>query len=399
MAVLNLTLGKEVEGCPNITIPDDTDYASQGVFESAKFAFHNYGSGATISNTTFTFTNLTWGSLTIAAGPITINVGATGNIADVEAAYLSLVDMINTTTLGVQASLVNPVGTPFTNWYLNIYSYTPGNAGTSLAVTSSPSAIVPFLGLIQAATPLTARNMTLYAPDGTAVDLGAVKQVDQYTLGALTYDVGKVFTFDFCGDTITYTVDSDNSAECVAKGIASAINSATGASNLFNKYVTATNVNGVVTLTAKEAGIPLNITASYSGTGSATFANTTGAVSSMSLPSQTASNSVIYKAIEKGGLYTSVLTTVSGCDYNTDENDFYSWCFDIDGFECCFISLLSKKECCKNSKSVYDDAATIQNIIRAISVMKKNSYRESEIQHVVNLGHSICEPLKCKCGC
>jgi predicted lactoylglutathione lyase len=170
---------------------------------------------------------------------------------------------------------------------------------------------------------------------------------------------------------------------------------------LFYRYISATSASGVVTLTAKEAGVPftVNIFKTMNWEGSYTYSNKTANVSSMSIPSETASNEVVYKAIEKGGKYTSVLTVVSGCDYNVDENDFFSWCYDIDNFECCFVSLLSKKECCKNSKNVYDDAAIIQNVIKAISVMKKNNYEEAEIQQVVNLGHTICEPLKCNCGC
>ena len=403
MGVLNLTLGSSVESCPNITIPDETNYAKEGVFPSSSFKFHNYLSGNPTINTTFAFSAFVFGSYSFTTVSLSVSTDGTGNIIDPEVQYLAFVSLINEETSDIRAELVKPDGTSFKDWYVRVFSYDSTFASGTTSITSA-AGITPVTSSISSVSTVTARNMSLYGPDGSVVDLGAVKQVDKITLNAASYEVGKTFIISFCGNSVSYDVESDNTAECVAKGIAKAINDVTDTTSLFYKYVTATSSSGVITLTAKEAGVPLNINVSFDGVSIPgfdwfTYSTVTGNTSSMSLPGETASNEVVYKAIEKGGEYTSVLTVVSGCDYNVDENDFFSWCYDIDNFECCFVSLLSKKECCKNSKNVYDDAATIQNVIKAISVMKKNNYEEAEIQQVVNLGHTICEPLKCNCGC
>ncbi len=398
MAVINLTLGKAVESCPKLTIADKTNYVSEGFFPSAIFRFHDYSSGNPTINTTYTFSNLEFDTTNFTTVTLSIEVDGSGNIVNAESQYLAFVKLINDESSSINAELIKPDGTGFKDWYVRIFAY-DGSVSGGLTDIDATSGITPVTSNISIGSLIKARNISLYGPDGTALDLGSVKQVDNLTLSSSTYEVGKIFTVSFCGEDITYTVESDNTAECVAKGIASAVNAVVDTSSLFYKYVAATSAKGVVTFTSKEAGVPLDISFTYTGTEDAALTTATANISSMSVPSETASNEFGYKTIERGGKYTSVLTVVSGCDYNTTEDDFFSWCYDIDGFQCCFISLLSKKECCKNSKSVYDDASNIQNIIKAISVMKENNYTEAEIQSVVNLGHSICEPLKCKCGC
>ena len=403
MAVLNLSLGEVVEDCPNVTIPDTTDYAENLVFPYSQFKFHDYTGANPTANETFSFSALVFGSYNFTTVNIDVETDGTGNLINAETQYIAFVADINAENDNIGAELIKPDGTGFKDWYVRIFSYDNSFAGLTTSITATSTTvgatITPLTSNISSANAVSVRTLTLYSPDGNIIDLNAVKQVDNLTLSENTYTVGETFTVDFCGNSVDYVVTSDNSAECVAKGIAEAVSAVTGDSNLLKKYVKASYNNGVVTFTSTEAGVPLGINVTYTGSGTFGYSTVTDNVPSMGVPNSQNLNAVVYKTAERGGRYTAVLTVVSGCDYNVVTREFLSWCYDTTNFDCCFIKLLSKDECCSKKKTTLDDACTIQNVIKAIKIMKENNYADSEIQAVVDLGHSICSSSECNCGC
>ena len=80
MAVLNLSLGEVIENCPELTIPDLTNYAENLVFPSSEFRFHDYTVGDPTANTTFSFSDLVFGSYTFTTVNINVETDGFGNI-------------------------------------------------------------------------------------------------------------------------------------------------------------------------------------------------------------------------------------------------------------------------------------------------------------------------------
>ena len=117
----------------------------------------------------------------------------------------------------------------------------------------------------------------------------------------------------------------------------------------------------------------------------------------MSIPSFVNSNEVVYETNERGGKYTAILTVVVNCVYNTVEREFFSWCYDLSSFDCCFVKLVNGTCSCKKSEKSRL-ASTLRNIIIATPKMIEKGESESRIQKVVDMGWSICQPLNCGCS-
>lgn len=396
MAVITVSLAEVTEDCPNLTITDNTDYTSNGVYPFAQFRFHQYLAGLPTLNTTFTFDTFVFGDYSFPTVTIDVETDGAGNIINAEAQYLALVDLLNAETPEVSAVFVKPSGTGFRDWYINLFT---ADADQALLTTSvnSTAGITPVFNTISALAPVSTRNISLISPEGVYLDLGATAQIDELSLTSPSYTIGETFTISFCGEDLVYTVTEDNGAECVAKGISDLINAVTDTSSLYFRYVLAEVRGTSVILTAKEPGVPMNISVVYTGAEAISYNTTTANSPSMSVPDNVVDDFITYEASERGGEYTATLTVVSGCDYNTSTRNFFSWCFDILQFDCCFVEFISKDSCCSKEKDFKTNAAFIQNVIRAISVMREKKYSESDIQKVVNLGHSIC--TSCGCGC
>ena len=197
----------------------------------------------------------------------------------------------------------------------------------------------------------------------------------------------------------TFTViEGSESGGCVAEGIAKAINDASGKF----ENVTATNKDLVVTIQSYLIGVPFTITVTTSNAVDSEFvlyANSVPNQPSMSTPDIGVSNSLSYETIERGGEYRAVLTVVLGCDYSDSEISFFSWCYDLTSFDCCFASLTENSCCDGCAESSVFKASKLRNIIKAISLMGEQKYDNNRIQKVVDCGWTICDPTNCGGGC
>lgn len=398
MAVINLNIGNVVEDCPNITIPDMSDYASANAFLFTDFRFHDYGGGLPAVNTTFTFSDFKWGTVDFTGVSIQVQTDGAGNIINPEIQYRALANALNEqSTPQIDVEFVMPADTNYRDWYIRVSSDTDtGLVNQALDTTVSGGSITPVrtTSAAQSET-ISVRNLTLLDKDENPIDLGAVAQVDQLILSG-SYTIGQTFTLNFCGDVVTYTVeDGETTAECVAAGIEAAVIAKTG--GLFERYASVARDRAEITFTSKEAGVPLNIEVSYNGTESFDSNTVTANVPSMAIPSYTNSDEVVYETAERGGLYTAILTVVSECDYNRATREFFSWCFDLAHFDCCFVDLMTSNNCCCKKAGKIKEASALRNIITATPIMIRKGESESKIQRVIDMGWSICQPLECGC--
>lgn len=403
MAVIQTLISPIVEATPKFTITDGTDYVTEGVAVSSKFMFHDYGSGLPTSNKSYNFSSIIIdGNELLTGGSFDIETDGAGNIINAEQQYIALLNIIqNANPTLFKARLVEPANTSYRFWYIEIYSYDVPISGSSVSVaaptstpgggTMTPSLEVPAGGLIP-----TARNLTLIAPDGSVIDLGAKAEVDELTLNQVAYTIGETFTISFCGEDVDFILD-ETKPNCVAEGIVAAINAITDPTSKFYKYVSAAVSGNKVVFTSKEAGVPLQLSVAYTGGSLFTFSTTVNNVPSMGIPDGINPDFIDYTPDAKGGKYTAILTVVDACDYNTNERVFYSWVYDIASFECCFLKIVQKSGCCDSKSDSKKNSCFIRSILRAIEKMKERGFDDADIQKVVNMGWSICGP--CGCGC
>lgn len=400
MAVIQTLLSPIVESAEKFTIIDGTDYVTEGVAVSSKFMFHDYGVGLPTANTTFTFSSLIVdGNQLLTGGSFAIKTDGASNIIDAEIQYRALVDILDVANANFKARLVMPANTSYRFWYIEIYTFDVSVSGAAVSVTTptmSPGGgtITPLLSApVNGLTP-TSRNITLIGPDGIVIDLGAVSQKVELVLTQSSYVIGQTWTVSFCGDSVTFTND-ETKPNCVAEGIAAAINAVTTTANKFYKYVSAEAIGNKVVFTSKEAGVPLQLSVAYTGGALFSLSTVVNNISSMSIPDGVAPDFIEYTPTAKGGKYTAILTVVDSCNYNTNERIFYSWVYDIASFECCFLKTVQDCGCGKSESR--NSSCFIRSIIRAIDKMKGRGFDDSDIQKVVNMGWSICGP--CGCGC
>lgn len=402
MAIINVSIGELIENCPSIFIQDETDYSVSNVYVTSQFRFHDYLAGGPDVNTSFTFDNFVLGPESLSSISFVIETDGFGNIINPEVQYLALVDEINSAaTSNVDAEFIKPVDTGYRDWYIQIsFDDQDSFAGQPVSLNVTGGNISPIFTDISGSTltggsPVDVRNLTLLDRDDNPIDLGAISQVDRLILSG-SYTQGEVFTVDFCGDSVSYQVTDDTRSECVAQGILDAILASQG--GLIDQYISPDLSGSQLTLTSKEAGIPLRVSVSYSGTELYEYSTSVANVPSLSTPSFLVSNSFEYETQERGGKYTAILTIVSDCDYNTATREFFSWCYDLSEFDCCFVEIVKQKKCCSTKSSKIDDASILRNIIKAVGIMIIKGNSESEIQSVVDMGWSICDPLSCNCN-
>jgi hypothetical protein len=400
MAVIQTLISPIVESADEFAIIDGTDYVTEGVAVSSKFMFHDYGTGLPTANTSYDFSSIIVdGNELLTGGSFIIETDGASNIINPEIQYRALVDILDVANPLFKARLVMPANTSYRFWYIEIYTFDVAVSGATVSVaaptttpgggTITPLLDTPVNGLIP-----TARNLTLIGPDGEVVDLGAVAQVDNIALTQASYAIGETWTVSFCGDDVTF-VNDETKPNCVAEGIANAINSVTDVNSKFYKYVSAEVSGNSVVLTSKESGVPIQISVAYTGGALFTLSTTVNNISSMGIPDGINPDFIEYKPTAKGGKYTAILTVVDACDYNTNERIFYSWVYDIASFECCFLKTVQDCGCGKSESR--NSSCFIRSIIRAIDKMKTRGFDDSDIQKVVNMGWSICGP--CGCGC
>ena len=396
MGAFNVIIGEVIEDCPDITIPDLSNYTSGLVFPYSDFKFHDYDSGNPTINTEFTLDTFVFGAHAFTGVSIVINTDGASNIINPEAQYIALTSALNAASgVNQEAVFVQPPDTGYRDWYIRIAAdISTGYAGQAVSVNVNVG-MTPDFDTITSSVPVSVRNLTLLNRDGIPVDLGAVAQQDELVLSGV-YTEGETFQLDFCNDIVTYEVTSDNSDECVALGIEEAIAAKIG--GLFSTYVEVSRESGVLTFDSKESGVPLQIDVTFSGSETFNHSTIIDNVPSMSTPGFTSVDEVVYETIERGGKYTAILTVVSECDYNVDNREFFSWCYDLSQLDCCFVSLVQGAACCCKSKDRVRDASTIRNVMRSVDIMRDKGSSESDIQKVVDLGWSICEPLKCSCS-
>ena len=327
---------------------------------------------------------------------VEIQTDGAGNVINPEIQYKALkTELELASNSSIAVDLIQPSDTGYREWFLRIYTEDSASfSGGSTSVSTSGGSINPLFTDISTETNISSRNLTLLDKDGNTIDLGAVSQIDELILSG-TYTVGETFLLNFCGDEVYYEVGIENSAECVAKGIVSAISDKT--TGLFSEYVVVTRDVNKVIFTSKEAGVPINVNVSYPGPESFIYSSVVDNVSSMSLPSLSGSNDIVYETNERGGEYKAILTVVSDCDYSTSEKCFSSWCYDLTEFDCCFVDLVNKNGCCCKTKDKQREISSLRNILIAIPIMIKKGFADSEVQKVVDMGWSICQPLKCEC--
>jgi len=391
MTLIQASIAPIPQDCPDIVMTDNTDY-SIDVQVVWNFEFHDYSGGNPAVNETFTYTELNIGTDNLITTPIVIETDGAGNIIDPEIQYNALIDQINTFA-NYEATLVKPPLTSYKQWYLQIGSFDLAKDGDAVSVVVSPATINPLITQTSSGAVVDARNMVLFDPEGKIIPFGAVAQVEEINFVSGIYPAGETFTLTFCGDVLQYTPEIDTSGTCMAKEFTKLINEATD--NKYALYTTASCNGSVLTITASIPGVPLQITPSYTLVGTYWSQTTTVANQpNMELPSFDSENSIVYTPKEKGGKYRAFLVIVSGCDYSMAERIFYNWCYDIANFSCCFINSLNVSACNCNANN-NSQSCIVYSIIKGVNLMITSGFSEPEIQKVVDLGWSICEPLDC----
>jgi hypothetical protein len=246
---------------------------------------------------------------------------------------------------------------------------------------------------------ITTRNLALYAPDGSIIDLGGVSQVSEYTLDDSSYTVGAVFTLDFCGEEIEYTVVTGRTSRaCIIADIVAAINAS---ENEYWIKVTAEAGTTSFTITADEPGIPFLITFAVDS-GSVSDELLVLSESTMTLPSGVSVNTVDYDPAEAGGQYRAVFTLISTCDYDVYDLYFYNWCYSLDQLDCCLSNLLLssyQSECksCKENK--FKDATNLRNYIQIANDSKEIVGAGAKVQAIIDMANNICIENNACNGC
>ena len=402
MSIINLSIGELIEDCPDITIQDTSDYSEADFFVNSDFKFHDYGTGLPSLNSTISYNTFVFGPTAFTGVSIDIETDGVGNIINPEAQYIALASELNASApSNIQVELIQLPDTGYRDWYLRISTDVDEfYAGATTSVADSGGTVTPIFttisgSLITGGTQIESRNITLKDKDGCVIDLGAVAQQDELVLSG-TYTETETFSLDFCGDIVAYEVTSENTAECVAAGIEAAIIAKLG--GLFESYVSVVRDDSLLTFISKEAGVPLQIDVTYSGAETFGSSTTIASVPSMLVPSYTNSDEIVYQTSERGGQYEAILTVVSVCDYNVSTREFFSWCYDLNEFDCCFVSLVKNGGCCCKTTGKKLEIGMLRNIIQVTGLMITKGESESSIQKVVDMGWSICQPLTCGCA-
>ena len=396
MAVINLTLGA-VNQCPDIVFTDSTNYGINGIYNYFTIKLADGTTPNTDSTIESILVAIIPNSAEILEGRrVAYSTDGDGYVLGWREVYEYFVETINLNEDGFVATLVGD-----TKETAIVYVNCPEQFDGAIVTVGVTGAVLYVKSNVSNPTNLIqARNINITLPDGTQADLGAVAMEDVLTLPRQYYDVGSIFTFEFCGEEITYEVTEDNEADCVARGIVSALTSADN--ELFNKYITWILDANTITFKAKLSGVPFQLVPSYSivsPTTYYTYTNKTANVSSMTVPVFDGTNTFTYTPQEVGGKYTATLTVVSDCDYNETTTEIFSWCYDLNSFECCLLNYVKSDSCCGKCSKKIRSASHINALIKVIEIMIANNHSEHEIQKIVNLAWSVCEGCKgCK-GC
>lgn len=238
----------------------------------------------------------------------------------------------------------------------------------------------------------TARNLVLVKPDGTYAVVGnAVAQVKLLTLNGSGYVAGQTLIPTWCGDAPVFTVAVGRTdPACVAADFATFINSQT--TNKYSK-VSASASGGTVTLTMKEAGVPLVDTIAGTAT-YASYTTTTANVSNFdNYPSS--NNTLAYTPDEHGGLYTFKFYVIDSCTFNEVDGSFYNFCADIQDIGCCLAKKMLNQKIL--SECGVGQISKIRDLLDSINNYKTNPNYGIQVTKWVNAALWLCKD--CGCGC
>jgi len=386
--------------CPNLVFTDNTDYTDAKALGS--YMIHNYLSGDPTVSTAYSLTSITINAVEVFGGAVNIATDAAGNIVDPDQRYQEIVAQVNSFQSTYVATFVQP-DTNYKTWYVQFEIFGAGHDGEVIAVVTAPAGLTPAITNMTGGEAIDVRNLSLLLPNGTYADLGGVSQVDTLTLVQGTYDTGETFVLDFCGSTIEYDIqEGENPSACVAQGIADLVNAQVDALNNFTR-VTAEANGSVVTFTAKEPGVPNQITVGYSQAPPATYFNlatTTANSPTMVPPDFDVSNEVVYVPQEDGGTYKANLTVVQGCTYLEGANEFDNWCYNITQLTCCLADKFAKVGCdCNDCAENLSEASQLKGKIDSINILQTKNTATECIQEVVNSAKAMCDELSCCTGC
>lgn len=387
--MIQALLAEVVDNCPSLLFEDITDYSeSQAI---GTYSIHDYSQSTPAINTEFIITSISVDGVDILGTPVNTLTDPLGNLFDPNLYYQNIIDNIEATQNVYRARLIKASGSSFRSWYLEIYAFGTGYDGL---VVSSVSGLTPAIEDIAGGEDIDFRNVSLLSPDGCYLDLGGVKQKDAVSFLQPQYTVGSIITLTYCDEQIVYTVTERNSRDCIIEDVVNEINSKQ--EGRFCSIV-ASKVGTTIELEAREPGVPFSVDLEYSlGLASYfTYVNVTTNQSTMDIPSVTASNIYNYSPDDRGGKFLLTLTIGQGCDYTSDRQEFFNWCFDRQSFDCCFISLVTSVGCSLSRKNEILSASNLRNIIKGIGYMQENNYDPNDIQKLVDAGWSICEPLNC----
>jgi len=389
MATIPLFIKRDELISPSLRLVDCTDYVSAGVFSSSQFRFHDYLTGLPDLNSSIEYDNFNFGGISLSSS-ITVDTDGAGNIINPEDQYKALTDLLSgELPIGFSVQFINPFGTSYREWYILISTSDPAFNSQTNSVSINGGVSIPLLtDFTSTSSTIDSRNITIYGPDGCILDSDAVSQQERVNFESANYLEGDIITFSFCGSSESITLENDTSRSCVINKIKEAVENSS--LNLFSKYLSVSSDEEGLIVSAKIPGVPFNVSMSSSGLGIFSTENVVGNVSNMILPSVISSENYLDRGFqEKGGKYTVLMTVVSECDYNEVEIEFFDWSYDIKNFECCFVSLMTPKDCCL-SKSSNKNASNLRNVIYSNEIMIRKNFSEHEIQCVIDFGWSIC---------